>query len=111
MQICALKFYRENFSFPVVNFYRKVSLPHQGYEFNEISKKFITRYREKWMKCSLQENTLDILKHLQNLDIRQMILSAGNQYDVEKFVKHYVLGCIQKMDKNRVLKCILYKNQ
>jgi len=87
-----LDFYRENFSFPVVNFYRKVSLPHQGNEFDEISKKFITRYREKWMKCSLQENTLDILEHLQNLDIRQMILSAGNQYDVEKFVKHYGLN-------------------
>ena len=86
-----LEFYRENFSFPVDNFYRKISLPHNGDEFEEISKKFILRYREKWKKCSLQQNTLDILRHFESLNIKQIILSAGNQYDVEKFIKYYGL--------------------
>ena len=82
---------QENFSFPVDNFYRKISLPHNGAEFEEISKKFIFRYREKWKKCSLQKNTLDILRHFESLNIKQIILSAGNQYDVEKFIKYYGL--------------------
>ena len=86
-----LEFYRKNFSFPVDNFYRKISLPHNGAEFEEISKKFIFRYREKWKKCSLQQNTLDILRHFESLNIKQIILSAGNQYDVEKFIKYYGL--------------------
>ena len=88
----SLKFYRANFSFPVVNFYRKISLPYSGNEFEEISKKFISRYRERWVKCPLQPNTLDILDHVKSLNIEQAILSAGNQYDVEKFVKYYGLN-------------------
>ena len=72
----SLKFYRANFSFPVVNFYRKISLPYSGNEFEEISKKFISRQEE----------------HVKSLNIEQAILSAGNQYDVEKFVKYYGLN-------------------
>ena len=39
----------------------------------------------------MQQNTLDILRHFESLNIKQIILSAGNQYDVEKFIKYYGL--------------------
>ena len=87
----SIEFYRSNFSFPVSEFYKRISLPYNGDEFSRISHSFISKYRQKWTTCSLQPNVIKILDFLNKLGLQQSVLSAGNQIDVNKFVNHFEL--------------------
>ena len=87
----SIEFYRSNFSFPVSEFYKRISLPCHGDEFSRISHSFISKYRQKWTTCSLQPNVIKILDFLNKLGLQQSVLSAGNQIDVNKFVNHFEL--------------------
>ena len=88
----SIEYYRNNFSFPVSGFYKSISLPSSGEKFDEISLCFISEYRLKWKGCKLQTGVLEILELIQRHGLRQSILSAGNQSDVELFVDHFNLG-------------------
>lgn len=86
--IC-IDFYRNHFSFPISDFYKRISLPNTGVDFDKISIRFIAEYRSRLPDCSLQPNTEKILKNLVDQGVKQSILSAGNQNDVESFVGHF----------------------
>ena len=87
----SIEYYRNNFSFPVSDFYKRISLPSSGKKFDDVSLSFISEYRLKWKECNLQPGVLQILKLIQQLGLRQSILSAGNQSDVEVFLDHFKL--------------------
>ena len=87
----SIEYYRNNFSFPVSGFYKRISLPSSDKKFDDVSLSFITEYRLKWKDCNLQPGVLQILKLIQQLGLRQSILSAGNQSDVEVFLDHFNL--------------------
>jgi phosphoglycolate phosphatase len=87
----SIEYYRNNFSFPVSAFYKRISLPSSGKKFDDVSLSFISEYRLKWKECNLQPGVLQILKLIQQLGLRQSILSAGNQSDVEVFLDHFNL--------------------
>jgi phosphoglycolate phosphatase len=87
----SIEYYRNNFSFPVSAFYKRISLPSSGKKFDDVSLSFISEYRLKWKECNLQPGVLQILKLIQKSGLRQSILSAGNQSDVELFVDHFKL--------------------
>ncbi len=87
----SIEYYRNNFSFPVSAFYKGISLPSSGKKFDDLSLSFISEYRLKWKECNLQPGVLQILKLIQQLGLRQSILSAGNQLDVEVFLDHFKL--------------------
>ena len=82
-------FYRNHFSFPISGFYKRISLPNTGIDFDKISIRFISQYRSRWADCSLQPNTEKIIRILADQGVKQSILSAGNQNDVENFVCHF----------------------
>ena len=88
----SIEYYRNNFSFPVSAFYKSISLPSHGKKFDEVSRNFISEYRLKWKGCTLQMGVLEILNLIQRYGLRQSILSAGKQSDVELFVDHFNLG-------------------
>jgi len=87
----SIEYYRNNFSFPVSAFYKIISLPSSGKKFDDVSLSFISEYRLKWKECNLQPGVLQILKLIKQLGLRQSILSAGNQSDVEVFLDHFKL--------------------
>ena len=87
----SIEYYRNNFSFPVSDFYKRIYLPSSGKKFDDVSLSFISEYRLKWKECNLQPGVLQILKLIQQLGLRQSILSAGNQSDVEVFLDHFNL--------------------
>jgi phosphoglycolate phosphatase len=89
--LISIEYYRNNFSFPVSAFYKRISLPSSGKMFDDVSLFFISEYRQKWKECNLHLGVLQILKMIQQLGLRQSILSAGNQSDVELFVNHFKL--------------------
>ena len=84
-----LNYYRNHFSFPIADFYKRISLPCTGLDFDELSIRFISEYRCRWTDCPLQPNTNNIIKNLSDQGIKQSILSAGNQKDVENFINHF----------------------
>ena len=87
----SIEYYRNNFSFPVSDFYKRIYLPSSGKKFDEVSLCFISEYRLKWKECNLHQGVFQILKMIQQLGLKQSILSAGNQSDVELYVDHFKL--------------------
>lgn len=72
----SLDFYRQNFSFPVVNFYRQIGFDVSKEAFEEIGEVFITRFNDKRYDCKLQVGVLELIKKLNDLNIEQSLLSA-----------------------------------
>ena len=85
-------FYRKNFCFPVSAFYRLISLPYDGVEFNTVSATFISKYRKYWKKAMLQPGASFVLQTIHQHGIEQSILSAGKQEDVDRFILHHNLA-------------------
>lgn len=86
-----IKFYLDNFEFPVKNFYRKIGLPTTLKLYDYLSNKFIQSYRERYILCQLQLGTLKCISKLCSFNISQSVLSAGMQSDLDIFIKHFQL--------------------
>jgi|TARA_B100000925_G_scaffold153236_1_gene114893 phosphoglycolate phosphatase len=86
-----LDFYRDHFHFPVSSYYELLGLTEPPYDLAEISKRFITNYRERSSELLLQPYTLETLSSLREMGIRQSVLSAGLQSDVQHFLKAFDL--------------------
>ena len=87
----SIEYYRNNFSFPVSDFYQRISLPYDGNEFEEISLSFISSYRKQWKRCKLQPSARQVLKMVHGRGLDQTILSAAKQSDVEIYTDHFEL--------------------
>lgn len=68
--------YRENFSFPVINYYRELGFNVSKEKFEEIGKTFIKNFNAKRFDCKLNEGVLDVIQTLQSKGVPQSILSA-----------------------------------
>ena len=84
-----IRFYRENFCFPVNQYYRLLGLPYNGKAYQKVSQSFIEKYRLSQHICNLHDNVPRILQTFQKQNLNQSILSAGNQHDVSNFLKHH----------------------
>ncbi len=68
--------YRENFSFPVINYYKKLGFNVSKKKFEEIGKVFIKNFNAKRFDCKLNDGVLDVIQNLYAKNIPQSILSA-----------------------------------
>lgn len=68
--------YRENFSFPVINYYRKLGLNVSKEKFDEIGKIFIKNFNAKRFDCKLNDGALNVIQKISAHKIPQSILSA-----------------------------------
>lgn len=84
-----IRFYRENFCFPVNQYYRLLGLPYNGKAYQKVSQSFIEEYRLSQHVCNLHDSVPRILQTFQKQNLNQSILSAGNQHDVSNFLKHH----------------------
>ena len=82
----SLKFYRDNFTFPVSSYYEKIGLPTEGDSYRAISEKFISEYRMRRVSCQLQKHARLVMNGLAESGIGQSILSAGKLSDLINFV-------------------------
>lgn len=72
----SLDFYRQNFSFPVVNFYRQIGFNVSKQVFEQIGETFISRFNAKRFDCKLQPGARELVEFFAKCDIKQSILSA-----------------------------------
>ena len=86
-----LNYYKNNFKFPVKEYYKLIGLPITSESYRFLSDYFITNYRERFYQCELQKGILEVLKQFSNLGISQSVLSAASQDDLSRFVSHFSL--------------------
>ena len=83
------KYYRENFDFPVRDFYKNVGLSFSDKDFDRYSAQFMDSYFRKIPQVTLHNGVTDMLFMLKQKGIRQFILSAMEQSLLEKMVRDF----------------------
>lgn len=81
--------YRKHFTFPAVNYYDFLGFPNSRENFPEISRQFMMRYGERAAECDLREGTREVLDMIQQLGVRQTIVSASPIGAIEIGLKHF----------------------
>jgi len=71
--------YKEVFSFPVENYYRKIGFDFDKEPFEIPALEFIDHYNSQVTECRLHRHTEMVLKYFHSLGIRQFVLSAMKQ--------------------------------
>ena len=82
--------YRQNFNFPVINFYKYLGFETSAGSFESISHEFIHSYETRWLsECELHADVKLILNNLSEHGRTQSILSAAKQEALEIGIRHY----------------------
>ena len=79
--------YLEVFTFPVRDYYEKIGFDFISEPFEVPANQFITRYNSVVEACTLHDDVIPLLSHLQHQGCRQFILSAMEQMQLEKTVQ------------------------
>lgn len=79
--------YREVFSFPVRSYYEKIGFDFSREPFEIPAMEFITRYNDQMGGCSLHLDTLNVLRYFNSVGIKQFVLSAMRQEELESNLK------------------------
>ena len=83
--------YRDIFDFPVKKYYEKAGFNFNEYDFSVVGMEFIDKYNEKIQSQKLHENVISLLKFFDSKGIKQSILSAREQAQLENEIKHFKL--------------------
>ncbi|MGE5447923.1 MAG: HAD family hydrolase [Bacteroidales bacterium] len=76
--------YKEVFSFPVKDYYRKIGFDFTSEPFEIPAIEYITIYNSAVDNCSLHDHSLTVLNYFNNRGIRQFILSAMEQEALDR---------------------------
>ena len=75
----SLDYYREIFSFPIIQYYEKLGFDFTHESFETIGTEFILDYEKKRTQCALMTDASKTLQHFAHLGLTQSILSASKQ--------------------------------
>ncbi len=84
--------YRSHFTFPVVEYYRRMGYTFETEPFEEISREFVAMYAERFPACPLQPCAEDTLAAVLERGAKQVLLSATGQDKLDEQVKHFQLN-------------------
>lgn len=79
------------FDFPVIRYYERLGFDFAREPFEVISHEFVDTYYAGVGRCSLREEAVVTLRFVQDLGIRQSVLSASRQDHLERFIRSYQL--------------------
>ena len=85
----SIDYYKSIFTFPVIDYYKKLNIDFGKEPFNEIGKLFIDRYEARKHESKLHDGTEELLIYLKNKGISQSILSAYSQTTLEEIISYY----------------------
>ncbi|MBZ0181977.1 MAG: HAD family hydrolase [Melioribacteraceae bacterium] len=89
LPILTVEYYRSIFTFPVVDYYKKLNLNFKEEPFEIVGKIFIDRYEERKGESSLHKNVNLLLNELKENSIQQSILSAYSQVTLEEILVYH----------------------
>ena len=104
------KHYKEIFTFPVVDYYKKAGFDFDKDTFDVLAVEFIDIYREKLKTCNLFNDVKPILQKFNDNNYQQIILSAMQETDLtesvtERDIKTYfqhILGINNHFANNKI---------
>lgn len=73
------EYYREVFSFPVINVYKRMGMDTSDGKFEKMSVEYISAYQKRRDECKLHADALNVLSSLKTAGVGQSILSAYQQ--------------------------------
>jgi phosphoglycolate phosphatase len=76
--------YKEVFSFPVKDYYRKIGFNFTSEPFEVPAIEYINIYNSKVDDCGLHDHSLTVLNYFKNRGIRQFVLSAMEQQGLDR---------------------------
>lgn len=79
LQQLTMSAYKEVFSFPVKDYYRKIGFDFTSEPFEIPAIEYITLYNRGVDNCSLHDHSLSVLNYFKNRGISQFVLSAMEQ--------------------------------
>lgn len=84
LQQLTIPAYKEVFSFPVKEYYRKIGFDFISEPFEIPAIEFINIYNSRVGLCPLHEHSLKVLDHFKSLGIKQFVLSAMEQQALDE---------------------------
>jgi len=84
--------YRSHFTFPVIEYYKRMGYSFEAEPFEEISKQFVAMYAERFPACTLQPCAEETLSVVLARGARQVLLSATGQDKLDEQVRHFGLN-------------------
>jgi phosphoglycolate phosphatase len=84
-------YYHQIFDFPVRKYYNKLGFDFEKEPFEVVAKEFILGYNRGSRSCELHENAYEVLSKIRKEGISQSVLSAMNQVDLMRLIKHFGL--------------------
>jgi len=84
--------YREYFTFPVIEYYKRMGYTFETEPFENISRQFVAMYAERFPACPLQSCAEDALAAVIQTGARQVLLSATGQDKLDEQVSHFGLN-------------------
>ena len=83
--------YRENFSFPVIDYYRKIGFEVSREKFEEIGRRFIKNFNAKRYDCKLNEGAPELVQKIFQKNVPQSVLSAYEKNFLNEALEHFGL--------------------
>ena len=90
--MCGVEEYRTYFTFPVIDYYRRMGYTFETEPFENISRQFVAMYAERFPVCPLQPCAEDTLSAVLKTGARQVLLSATGQEKLDEQVAHFGLN-------------------
>ncbi|MBN1300602.1 MAG: HAD family hydrolase [Melioribacteraceae bacterium] len=91
MKLITLQEYKEVFTFPVKEYYKRVGHDISDENWEILSYEFIDEYEERKGECMLYENAVKVLDKIEKLGISQSVLSAYSQNTLEELITKFGL--------------------
>jgi phosphoglycolate phosphatase len=77
--LLALSGYKEIFTFPVKEYYKKAGVNFGEFDWEEVAMEFIQNYRNNVAEAGIQREAGSVLKYFSDHNVRQFVLSAMQQ--------------------------------
>lgn len=82
--------YRENFGFPVIEFYHYLGFETDVDSFEKVSHEFIGDYEARWLsECALHPEAQEVLEAMAAAGLTHSVLSAAKQEALEIGIRHF----------------------
>lgn len=84
--------YRQEFSFPVVDFYKKCGFDFSKLDFNVVGSRFIEAYKANFSSCRIYDAVPSVLEGLRALGFGQSLLSSCMDSDLRAAIDKFGLS-------------------
>ena len=84
--------YLQLFTFPVIEYYRRIGFDFERESFSVLGTEFINQYNARAFEPQLHNGIIDLIAGLNESDVSHSILSASSQDILDKLVGHHSIG-------------------